>query len=407
MIRVNENFFLLKASYLFHEIEKREKAFRESHPEVEVIKLGIGDVTLPLPQVCIEAFHKAVDDLSQAETFKGYGPYAGYEFVREAIAEHEFRSRGAQICADEIFLSDGSKSDSGNFQELFAKDCVIAVQDPVYPAYVDCNVMAGRTGEGEQGRYRGIYYMDCTSDRGYLPELPTQPVDLIYLCFPNNPTGAVATKEELTRWVRYAKENNALILFDAAYAAFLRSPEYPESIFEIEGAKEVAVEFRSFSKNAGFTGVRCAFTVIPKECRVFDSKGNAHMLNPLWLRRQSTRYNGVSYPVQRAAAAIYSDEGKAQVRALTDYYLVNAKRIRNTFRNLGFECVGGDDAPYIWINVGKDSWDMFEELLSRAGVVSTPGSGFGACGQGHIRLSSFNTHENVEKALERIANTFR
>jgi LL-diaminopimelate aminotransferase len=341
--------------------------------------------------------------MSKVETFRGYGPENGYPFLRMAIAQGDFASRSVDIDPSEIFVSDGAKCDTGNFQELFDQKAIVAVQDPVYPVYVDTNVMAGRSGENQDGRYSGLVYMECLEERGYLPELPKEDVDLIYLCFPNNPTGTTATKEYLKTWVDFAKEKNALILFDAAYATFVRDPEIPLSIYEVEGAKEVAVEFRSFSKTAGFTGLRCAYTVVPKQCRVFDSKGKTMDLYPLWNRRHATKFNGVSYPVQCAAAAVYSDEGQAQVKELADYYLANAARIREVFTQRGYACVGGDNSPYVWINGGQDSWEIFELLLRKAGVVCTPGVGFGNCGQGHIRISAFNSKENVEEALERIA----
>jgi LL-diaminopimelate aminotransferase len=402
MITINENFLKLKASYLFSEIAKRVTAFQQAHPERSIIRLGIGDVTRALPPACIEAFHAAIDEMGQEATFRGYGPEQGYDFLREAIAANDFKARGAQIEADEIFVSDGAKCDTGNIQELFAHDITIALPDPVYPVYLDTNVMAGRTGENSQGRYEGIVYMDCTPANNYIPALPKQRVDLIYLCFPNNPTGATATREQLKAWVDYARANQALILFDAAYEAFIRDESLPHSIYEIEGAREVAIEFRSFSKSAGFTGIRCAYTVVPKNCMAWDKAGNKHALHALWNRRHCTKFNGVSYPVQRAAEAVYSPAGKQQTRELIDYYLENARNIRTTMTELGFDCVGGDDSPYIWINTRRDSWEFFEELLNKAGVVCTPGAGFGSCGEGHVRISAFNSHANVAAALERI-----
>jgi len=403
MIRINENFTKLKASYLFSDIAKRVAAFQEANPQKPVIRLGIGDVTEPLPPVCIEALHAGTNELSQRSTFKGYGPEQGYAFLREAIAQNDFQARGCQISPDEIFVSDGSKCDCGNIQELFANDVRLAIPDPVYPVYVDTNVMAGRTGANHDGRYEGILYLDSNAANGYVPSVPTAPADLIYLCFPNNPTGAVATKAQLAEWVAYAKRNRAVILFDAAYEAFIRDPEIPHSIYEIEGARDVAIEFRSFSKTAGFTGTRCAYIVIPKTLVAYDAQGQAHPLHAMWNRRHTTKFNGVSYPVQKAAAAIYTPEGKQQTKALVDHYLGNAKLIRAAMEKLGLSCVGGDNSPYIWVNVGRDSWEFFDLLLNKAQVVCTPGAGFGRCGQGHVRISSFNSRENVVTALERIA----
>lgn len=404
MIRVNENYLKLKASYLFVDIAKRVAAFTAAHPEKKVIRMGIGDVTRPLPPVCIKALHEAADEMAAEATFKGYGPEAGYEFLREAIAENDYRARGCQIGADEIFVSDGAKCDTANIQELFAGDIKIAVPDPVYPVYVDTNVMAGRTGENVGGRYQGFIYLNSTAENNFIPELPKEKVDLIYLCFPNNPTGAAITKEELKKWVDYARENQSLILYDAAYEAFIRDESLPRSIYEIEGADEVAVEFRSFSKTAGFTGTRCAFTVVPKKVKAYTSSGEAVALNPLWNRRQSTKFNGVSYPIQKAAAAVYTAEGKAQVKALIDFYLENAKIIREKMTSLGFACTGGENSPYIWVRTGCESWSFFDKLLNEAAVVTTPGSGFGSCGEGFIRISAFNSRENVIEAMNRISS---
>lgn len=403
MIRINENYTKLKASYLFSDIAKRVAAFQQANPDKPVIRLGIGDVTEPLPSVCTEALKEGANELANRATFKGYGPEQGYAFLRELIAANDFQSRGCMIEADEIFVSDGSKCDCGNIQEIFGSDIRLAIPDPVYPVYVDTNVMAGRTGANVDGRYQGITYLESTPANGYVPAVPQVATDLIYLCFPNNPTGAVATKAQLTEWVAYAKANKAIILYDAAYVAYIRDPETPHSIYEIPGAREVAIEFRSFSKTAGFTGTRCAFIVIPKELKAYDSAGAQHSVHALWNRRHSTKFNGVSYPVQKAAAAIYSEEGKKQVRAMTDYYLANAKLIREAIEGLGLKCVGGENAPYIWINVGGDSWAFFDRLLNEAQVVCTPGAGFGTCGEGHVRISAFNSRENVEKALARIA----
>jgi len=405
MIRINENYTKLKASYLFSDIAKRVNAYVAANPSKPVIRLGIGDVTEPLPPACVEALHAATDEMAKRSTFKGYGPEQGYAFLREAIAQHDYAARGCNIAADEIFVSDGSKCDCGNIQEIFAQDIRLAIPDPVYPVYLDTNVMAGRTGLNVDGRYEGVTYLDSTPGNGYVPAIPTVATDLIYLCFPNNPTGAVATKAQLTAWVEYAKKNKAVILFDSAYEAYIRNPDIPHSIYEIEGARDVAIEFRSFSKTAGFTGTRCAYTVVPKSVMAYDAAGNAHPLYALWNRR--TKFNGVAYPIQKAAAAIYTDAGKQQTGDLTNFYLANAKLIREAITKLGFSCIGGDNAPYIWINTGRDSWEFFDLLLNQAQVVCTPGAGFGKCGEGHVRISAFNSRENVEAALGRIANALK
>jgi LL-diaminopimelate aminotransferase len=402
MIKINENYLKLQASYLFSNIAQKVRAFQAANPEKDIIRLGIGDVTRALPKACIEAFHTAIDEMASDAGFRGYGPEQGYDFLREAIAKNDFQARGADIAADEIFVSDGAKCDSGNIQELFTTDAKIAIPDPVYPVYLDTNVMAGRTGNYEDGRYKGIIYLDASKENNFIPELPKETPDLIYLCFPNNPTGATATKAVLKTWVDYAKENKALILFDAAYEAFIRDASLPKSIYEIEGAKEVAIEFRSFSKNAGFTGTRCAYTVVPKECVAFDVKGNKQPLHSLWNRRHCTKFNGVSYPVQRAAEAVYSDAGKTQTQELVAGYLKNADLIAKELKSLGYSFVGGDNSPYIWIEGNRDSWEFFDMLLNDAGVVCTPGAGFGKCGEGYIRLSAFNSYTNVERAMERI-----
>jgi len=402
MIRVNENYLKLEASYLFSEIAKKVSAFQDKNPDRKIIKLGIGDVTRALPPVCVAAFHKAVDEMGDDASFRGYGPEQGYSFLREKIAAHDFQGRGADIEADEIFISDGAKCDTGNVQELFAGDITVAIPDPVYPVYLDTNVMAGRTGDYNNGRYKRLVYLDGTWENGFVPALPDRPVDLIYLCFPNNPTGATIGKDPLKNWVDYAREHQAVILFDAAYEAFIRDDSLPHSIYEIPGAREVAIEFRSFSKTAGFTGTRCAYSVIPKTCRAWSVDGTPQFLHPLWLRRHTTKFNGVSYPVQRAAEAVYSEEGQAETRQLTDYYLRNAGLIRKEITKLGFECIGGINAPYIWVKGGNDSWQFFDLLLKKAGVVCTPGAGFGRCGEGYIRFSAFNNFENVQTANARI-----
>lgn len=403
MIRANDNYSKLKASYLFSDIAKKVNDYQLKNPEAHIIRLGIGDVTKALAPAVIKGFHDGVDEMANDATFRGYGPEQGYAFLREKIAKNDFQDRGADISADEIFVSDGAKCDTGNFQELFANDIRVAIPDPVYPAYLDTNVMAGRTGEYEDGRYNGIVYMECLKENNFLPKLPDEKVDLIYLCFPNNPIGSTITKNELTEWVRYAKENRSLILFDAAYESFIRDEALPKTIYEIQGAKEVAVEFRSFSKTAGFTGTRCGFTVVPKECMIFNSKGEKISLHALWSRRQNTKFNGVSYPVQKAAEAVYSKEGKVQVRQQIDYYLNNADIISKTIASIGLDYVGGKNAPYIWINsAGRDSWEFFDLLLTKAGVVCTPGAGFGRCGKDYIRISAFNSLENVTLAMDRL-----
>jgi len=403
MIRTNENYSKLKASYLFADIAKRVNAYVAANPGKPVIRLGIGDVTEPLPPVCIAALHAATDELANRATFKGYGPEQGYAFLREAIAQHDFKALGAHVEPDEVFVSDGSKCDVANIQEIFAADTKLAIPDPVYPVYVDTNVMAGRTGPNVDGRYTGITYLDSTAANGYVPSPPSTGADLIYLCFPNNPTGAVATRAQLAAWVAYAKQHHAIILFDAAYEAYIRTPGIPRSIYEIEGARDVAIEMRSYSKLAGFTGLRCAYTIVPKTLKARDAAGNEQSVHALWNRRHTTKFNGVSYPVQKAAAAVYSAEGQKQTRELTDFYLGNAKLIREAVTKLGMTCIGGDNAPYIWVNTGRDSWEFFDLLLTKAQVVCTPGAGFGKCGEGHVRISAFNSRENVTTALARIA----
>ncbi|MDY6823508.1 MAG: LL-diaminopimelate aminotransferase [Thermodesulfobacteriota bacterium] len=407
MIKINENFLKLQASYLFSEIATRVNAFQKDNPDTRIIKLGIGDATQPLCSACVDAFHKAVDEMRYADTFRGYGPEQGYPFLREAIAENDYQARGADIEAEEIFISDGAKCDTGNFQEILATDIRVAIPDPVYPVYLDTNVMAGRTGGFQDGRYDNIVYMACTAENNFLPDLPATPVDLIYLCFPNNPTGVTITKEELKKWVDYAIENKALILYDAAYEAFIRDDAIPRTIYEIDGAERVAVEFRSFSKTAGFTGTRCAFTVVPKACAAYDSAGNPQPLHGLWNRRHSTKFNGVAYPVQRAAEAVYTPPGRVQTRELVDAYMKNADRITGAMDELGFAYVGGKHSPYVWIDAGADSWELFDTLLRKAGVVCTPGAGFGKCGSRYIRLSAFNTYENVDEAMTRIQDALK
>jgi LL-diaminopimelate aminotransferase len=401
---VNENYLKLPGSYLFAEIARRVSAFQKENPDASIIKLGIGDVTRPLPPAVIENLHKAVDEMAHAETFRGYGPEQGYSFLIEKIIAFDYAPRGIKLDVDEVFVSDGSKSDTGNIQEIFGVDNVIAVTDPVYPVYVDTNVMAGRTGElNEQGKWSKIVYLTCNAENNFVPALPTEKVDLIYLCFPNNPTGTTISKQELKKWVDYAKANKAIILYDAAYEAYIQEEDVAHSIYEIEGAKEVAIEFRSFSKNAGFTGTRCAFTVVPKEVIAYTSDNEAVPLNKLWNRRQTTKFNGVPYIIQKGAEAVYTEEGQKQIKALIDYYMTNAKIIREGLERLGLQVFGGVNAPYIWLKTptGLDSWQFFDKLLNEANVVGTPGVGFGPSGQGYFRLTAFGSKENTEEAVQR------
>ena len=406
MTRINENYLKLKAGYLFPEIGRRVRAFQEAQPDADVIKLGIGDVTEPLPAACLEAMHAAVDDMGRRESFRGYmDDSQGYDWLREAIAENDYRARGCDVSASEIFVSDGAKSDSANILDIFATaQNRIAVTDPVYPVYVDTNVMAGNTGEAnDAGEYGGVSYLPVTAENGFTPPIPSEPVDLIYLCYPNNPTGTVLGKDELKQWVDYAAQNDAIILYDAAYEAYITDTDIPHSIYEVEGARDVAIEFRSFSKNAGFTGTRCAFTVIPESLTAKAADGSDQPVQPLWARRHNTKFNGVSYVIQRGAEAVYSDAGKQQVQDLIGFYLTNAQLLREGLQQVGIDVYGGVNAPYIWLKTpgGKTSWDFFDELLSKAHLVGTPGSGFGASGEGYFRLSAFNSRENVEKAVER------
>ncbi len=405
MIKVNENFLKLQSGYLFPEIGRRVSAFAKANPDAELIKLGIGDVTEPLAPAVIEAMHTAVDEMSRAETFHGYDDSGrGYDFLIDAIIANDFAPRGVELDRSEVFISDGSKCDTGNFQEIFGMDNVVAVTDPVYPVYVDTNVMAGRTGPAESsGRYGKIVYMPCTAENNFVPELPTQPVDLIYLCFPNNPTGAVASKEQLAKWVDYARQNKAVILFDAAYEAFISDPDMPHSIYEVDGAREVAVEFRSFSKTAGFTGVRCSFVIVPKELKACKADGGACDVNSIWSRRHCTKFNGVSYITQKGAAAVYTAEGKKQISRIIELYMANAALIRRSLGDLGYQVYGGVNAPYVWLKTpeGLSSWDFFDKLLEKAHVVGTPGAGFGAAGEGYLRLTAFNKLDNVKEAMKR------
>lgn len=405
MSSINENYLLLESSYLFAEIDTRVEKYQNENPDANIIRMGIGDVTKPLPPAIIDKFKTGVDEMGQAETFRGYGPYRGYDFLIEEIINHDFTPRGIQLDKEEVFVSEGAKPDTGNIQEIFGVNNVVAVTDPVYPVYVESNIMAGRGGPmGEDGKYEGLVYLPCTEENGFVPELPEKPVDLIYLCFPNNPTGTVLTKDELTKWVNYARESKAVILFDAAYEAYIQEEDIPRSIYEIEGAKEVAIEFRSFSKNAGFTGIRCAYTVVPKELVGYDSDGNPHSLNELWYRRLTTKFNGVSYPIQVAASGTYTPQGQREIKDLVDYYMKNAAIIRESLTEIGLSVYGGVNSPYIWIKTpdGIDSWDFFDLLLEKAHIVGTPGVGFGPSGEGYLRLTAFNTLENTKKAMERI-----
>jgi LL-diaminopimelate aminotransferase len=409
MATINDNYLKLKAGYLFPEIARRVNAFAQANPDAKIIRLGIGDVTEPLPEACRTAMIKAVEDMGDRSSFKGYGPEQGYNWLREKIATHDFQARGAAIEADEIFISDGSKCDSGNILDIFGKNNVIAVTDPVYPVYVDTNVMAGNTGDvNEKGEYGGLVYLPVTAENNFTAEIPSQKVDLIYLCFPNNPTGATATKEHLQAWVNYAKANGSIIFFDAAYEAFIKDPSLPHSIFEIEGARDCAIEFRSFSKNAGFTGTRCALTVVPKTLTAKAADGSNVELWKLWNRRQSTKFNGVSYIIQSGAEAVYSEAGQTQIQALVNFYLDNAKIIRQELTNAGLSVYGGVNAPYVWVKTphGLSSWEFFDKLLETVNVVGTPGSGFGAAGEGYFRISAFNSRENVEEAMKRITAKF-
>lgn len=407
MPRINDHYLKLKAGYLFPEIARRVNAFVEANPEAKVIKLGIGDVTEPLPEACRNAMIQAVHDMGKSETFHGYGPEQGYAWLREAIADNDYKSRGCDVDASEIFVSDGSKCDSGNILDILAagSDNTIAVCDPVYPVYVDTNVMAGNTGSADaSGRYAGLVYLPMTAENGFEPALPESPVDILYLCYPNNPTGATASRATLEKWVQYALANDTLILFDAAYHAFITDPDVPRSIYEIEGARKCAIEFRSFSKNAGFTGTRCAFTVVPKGLTGKDDEGNDVEIHGLWSRRQSTKFNNVSYIVQRGAEAAYSEDGKAQIAELIAFYMENARLVREAMIAAGMSVYGGVNAPYVWIKTpdGVSSWDFFDQLLNEAHVVGTPGSGFGAAGEGYFRISAFNSRENIEEAIRRI-----
>ena len=406
MATINENYLKLQAGYLFPEVGRRVRAYQAKNPDSKIISLGVGDVTEPLPAAIVEAMKKAVDEMGTDAGFHGYGPEQGYDFLIEAIIENDYESRGVKIEKSEVFISDGSKCDTGNIQEIFGQDNIVAVTDPSYPVYVDSNVMAGRTGEaGENGQYDKIVYMPCTAENNFIPDLPGVPVDIIYLCYPNNPTGAVATKKILKEWVDYARDNKAIILFDAAYEGFISDADIPHSIYEVDGAKEVAIEFRSFSKKAGFTGVRCAFVVVPKKLKANTKSGRAVDVNGLWNRRHCTKFNGVSYITQAGAAAAYSTEGQQQTREIINIYMNNARLICDSLKKLGYEVYGGENAPYIWMKTpnGESSWEFFDRLLQKADVVGTPGSGFGPSGEGYFRLTAFARPDDVKKALQRFA----
>ncbi len=407
MALVNEHFLKLPSNYLFADIAKKVNAFKVSHPKANVISLGIGDVTQPLCPAVIEAMHKAVDEMANGATFHGYGPEQGYLFLREAIAKNDFLPRGIHLSPDEIFVNDGAKSDTGNIQELVRWDNSVGVTDPIYPVYIDSNAMIGRAGTLDtDGKWSNVAYMPCTADNNFTPQIPDRRVDIIYLCYPNNPTGTVITRDELRKWVNYAIKNDTLIFYDAAYEAYIQDPDIPHSIYEIKGARKVAIEFHSFSKTAGFTGVRCGYTVVPKELTAATLDGERVPLNHLWDRRQCTKFNGTSYISQRAAEAIYSPEGKEQVRATIKYYMDNAKMMRDTLTSLGFKVYGGENAPYLWVKTpdGTGSWKFFEEMLYGAHVVCTPGVGFGPSGEGYIRLTAFGDQHDCAEAMERIKN---
>lgn len=407
MALVNEQFLKLSESYLFSEITKKVNAFKVIHPEAKVIRLGIGDVTLPLPEAVIDALHKAVDEMSVSETFRGYGPEQGYRFLIDTIIKHDYETRGILLDPDEVFISDGAKSDTGNIGDILSKDNRVAVTDPVYPVYIDSNVMGCRAGEkNKDGRWSNIVYIPCNAENHFIPELPEIRPDVIYLCYPNNPTGTVLSKKELKKWVNYALSNDILILFDAAYEAFIQEEDIPHSIYEIKGAKQVAIEFRSFSKTAGFTGLRCGYTVVPKELKAFNFAGDKISLNRLWNRRQSTKFNGTAYIVQRAAEAIYTPEGKAQTKAHINYYMRNAKLLHDNLKSIGLEVFGGVNAPYIWVKAPKGitSWKFFDRLLFERHIVGTPGVGFGPSGEGYLRLTAFGKYEDTFEAIERLKN---
>jgi len=404
MAKVNDNFLKLAPSYLFSTIAKKVNAFKEANPDKKIIRLGIGDVTQPLAPAVIEAMHKAVDEMASSDTFRGYGPEQGYDFLQKAIIENDFAPRGIELSVDEVFVNDGAKSDTGNIGDILATNNIIGVTDPIYPVYIDSNVMAGRAGECKDGLWSNIVYMPCNGENDFTPSLPSQKVDVVYLCYPNNPTGTVITREQLKKWVDYALENDVLIMYDAAYEAYIQDETIPHSIYEIEGAKKVAIEFHSYSKTAGFTGTRCGYTVVPKEVTATDKDGNRIALNKIWLRRQCTKFNGTSYITQRGAEAIYSPEGKKQVKATIDYYMQNASIMKAAFAEMGIKTYGGENAPYIWVRCpkGMTSWEFFDALLEEANVVGTPGVGFGPAGEGYFRFTAFGKKEDCEEAMERL-----
>lgn len=405
MTLINENYLNLQGSYLFAEVAKRTAAYKAAHPGKEVISLGIGDVSRPLVPAVVDALKKACEEMGRADAFRGYGPYEGYDFLRKVIAEHDYRARGVEISEDEIFVSDGAKSDVANFQELFSQDARVALQDPVYPVYLDTNVMAGRSGAFAAGEFARVVYLPCTAENNFSPALPKEHADLVYLCSPNNPTGTALTRQQLAKWVDWALEHKAVILYDSAYEAFIQDGNLPRSIFEIPGAQKCAVEFRSFSKTAGFTGTRCAYCVVPKALKIYDKNGGEHSANALWLRRQSTKFNGVPYIVQRGAEAVYSPEGLKQTREVIEGYQANARVIAAALKEAGFEVFGGVNAPYIWLKTprGVSSWEFFDFMLEKLQIVGTPGSGFGLSGEGYFRLTAFNTPQLTQKAAARVA----
>jgi len=408
MAQVNDNFLKLSPSYLFSDIARKVSAFKAAHPDKKIIRLGIGDVTQPLAPAVIEAMHKAVDEMANAETFRGYGPEQGYDFLQQAILDNDFLPRGIELSLDEIFINDGAKSDTGNIGDILAHNNIIGVADPIYPVYIDSNVMAGRAGDCANGLWSNIVYMPCNEANDFTPELPTKGAkvhpDVVYLCYPNNPTGTVITREQLKKWVDYALAHDVLIMYDAAYEAYIQDPEIPHSIYEIEGAKKVAIEFHSFSKTAGFTGTRCGYTVVPKEVTARNAQGERVALNNLWLRRQCTKFNGTSYITQRGAEATYSEEGKRQVKATIAYYMENARIMREAFAEMGIKTYGGENAPYIWVKApkGMSSWEFFDALLNEANVVGTPGVGFGPAGEGYFRFTAFGSKEDCIEAMERL-----
>lgn len=404
MALINENYLKLPGSYLFAEIARRVAKFKEDNPSANIIRLGIGDVTRPLPEAVIKGLHTAVDEMADGKTFRGYGPEQGYQFLIEKIIANDYQPLGIHLDVDEVFVSDGSKSDVGNIQEIFGVNNKVAITDPVYPVYLDTNVMAGRSGDLMNGKFAGVSYLTCNADNNFTPSLPEEKVDIIYLCFPNNPTGTTLPKDELKKWVDYARANGAVILYDAAYEAYIQEPGIPHSIYEIEGAKDVAIEFRTFSKNAGFTGTRCAFTVVPKTVMAATKDGSQYPLNKLWNRRQTTKFNGVPYIVQRGAEAVYTPAGQQQIKALVSYYMANAKTIREGLKSVGLDVFGGVNAPYIWLKTpqGYDSWSFFDKLLNDVNIVGTPGAGFGPAGEGYFRLTAFGSQESTREAIDRI-----